>query len=161
MTGKDISLCWNGFRRKQILRAVHINCREKHGLRWLLEAARGNLWISGQTGRADESTWAAGGNWQWQLNLVILREEKRKKLRKWEYKEACHCYLKQIPCSHSMEPATADWFITAKLWWLRCRAEVNQTRCNSKYKLQKTQISSFSNGSCPPFPAWKRVDQSL
>lgn len=125
---------------------------------WRLSVA---IWVSGQTGRADESPWVAGGNWQWQLNLVILREEKRKELIKWKYKETHFCYLKQIPCSHSMRPATADWFITAKLWWLRCRAEVNQTRCNSKYKLEKTQISSNSNGSCPPFPAWKRADQSL
>lgn len=108
-------------------------------------------------GKADESTWVAGENWQWQLNLVILREEKRRKLRKWKYNEARYCYLKQIPCSHSMRPATADWFIPARLRWLRSRAEVNQTKCNSKYKLQKTQISSFSEGSCPPFSAWKRV----
>lgn len=78
MTAKEISLCWSEFRRKQILGAVCIDCREKHRPQWLLEAACGSLCVSGQTGRADESTWAAGKNRQWQLNLVILREEKRR-----------------------------------------------------------------------------------
>lgn len=160
MIGKDISLCWSGFRRKQILRAVHISCREKHGLRWLLEAVCGNLGFW-----ADRQSWWEHLNCWWELAVTAksgyCQGRKEKRIKKVKIQGSTLLLFKTKTLQPQHEAATADWFITAKLWWLRCRAEVNQTRCNSKYRLQKTQISSFSNGSCPPFPAWKRVDQSL
>lgn len=114
---------------------------------------------------ADKQSWWEHLSCWWELAVTAKsgysQGRKEKKIKKVEIQGSMLLLFKTNTLQPQHEACHSDWFITAKLWWLRCRAEVNQTGCNSKYKLQKTRISSFNNGSCLPFPAWKRVDQSL